>query len=223
MARIDDIVLIEWEMFQAVNEGGPRADCQNDRRTFEGMRRAQFLAWSDESRQAYFEDLTNAVRDGRNLVAEKYIHMMASTSPAQYAQLARNIPLPNTMQESLAREISDKLLKQTANLHKTYPHLAYSGRPLRADMDISGVISIETYQLGELFTYSENTLRLLKDHLLSLEKEGRSLAAEILENTVRFYGYTSLESAEAAVKARAVKKHIQASASFDGSDGQAVL
>lgn len=218
MSIIDDIVLMEWNMFQAVNEGGPRADCQNDRGTFEGMRRAQFLAWRDEACRSYFEDLENAVQDGRNLVAEKYIHMMAPTSPAQYAQLARKIPLPNDEQKSLAREISDKLLAQTATLHMSYPYLARSGRPLRADMDICGVISIETYQLGELFTYSVNTLRLLKDHLLALEKEGRSLAAAILENTVRFYGYTSLESAEAAVKARAVKERIQASSDFGGSN-----
>ncbi|SHH49189.1 Protein of unknown function [Sporobacter termitidis DSM 10068] len=207
MARMDDIigkiVSLEWEMFQSVNEGGPRAPCQEDRETFSGMRRAQFEAWPPEACASYFDDLTNAMLDGRNLVAEKYIHMMKNTAPAQYETLVGTIPRPDAAQTRLAREISGRLLTQTAVLHETYPRVSGAGRPLRAVQDFSGVISIETYQLGELLTYSEKTLSLLKAHLLALERAGRALARDILENTVRYYGYETLESAEAAAKARA--------------------
>jgi hypothetical protein len=206
MERIDDItdkiVLFEWDMFQAVNEGGPRASCQDDRETFEGMRRAQFSTWSEAARASYFDDLANAVLDGRNLVAEKYIHMMRYSSPAQYAELVKLIPVPDESQTRLAQDISDKLLGETAILHKTYPCVSGAGRPLRSVQDFGGVTSIETYQLGELLTYSEKTLSLLKAHLLALEAAGKSLAREILENTVKHYGYPSLEAAEVSAKAR---------------------
>ena len=69
------ITEIEWEMFESVNEGGPRADCQEDRETFMAMRRAQFYAWPENVRESYLDDLILAVAQGRNLIAEKYIHI----------------------------------------------------------------------------------------------------------------------------------------------------
>lgn len=215
MAIIDDIldkiVLFEWDMFQAVNEGGPRADCQEDRKTFEGMRRAQFSAWSEAARASYLEDLTDAVLDGRNLVSEKYIHMMQFSSPRQYGELIKTITLPGNEQTTLARAISDKMLAQTVLLQEKYPYVSGSGRPLRSVSDFSGVISIETYQLGELLTYSVETLRLLHAHLEELEKCGKSLARDILENSVRHYGYQDLESAEAATEARITSQGVEIS------------
>jgi hypothetical protein len=50
---INKIISFEWDMFQAVNEGGPRASCQNDPKTFEGMRRGQFEAWTEEILTSY--------------------------------------------------------------------------------------------------------------------------------------------------------------------------
>ena len=200
---LEKIVSFEWDMFQAVNEGGPRADCQNDRKTFEGMRRAQFQAWSQVALESYLDDLLCAVLDGRNLVSEKYIHMMKYTAPTQYAALAAQLPVPDEAVTELAREISEALLAETADLRRQFPYVAGAGRPLRADSDDTGVTSIETYQLGELLTYSEGTLRLLLARLTELRAEGKSLAREILENTVRHYGYDSLERAEAAASERA--------------------
>ncbi len=222
MARNDDIIdkiiYFEWDMFQAVNEGGPRADCQEDRVTFEAMRRGQFEAWSQDACASYSDDLANAVLDGRNLVTEKYIHMMKYASPSQYAALSKLIPLPDEAQRQRAQEISDRLLAQTARLFEKYPYVSGSGRPLHAVQDFSGVTSIETYQLGELLTYSEETLKLLKNHLLSLENAGRSLARDILENSVRYYGYKTLEDAEAATKARIDKEGIKISYGCGGAD-----
>lgn len=222
MARFDDIidkiVIVEWDMFQAVNEGRPRADCQEDRVTFEAMRRGQFEAWSEEACASYFDDLLNAVLDGRNLVTEKYIHMMRFSSPVQYDALCQNMQLPDDMQKLLAHEISDKLLEQTAVLFEKYPYVSGSGRPLHSVQDFSGVTSIETYQLGELLTYSEKTLKYLKNHLLALELEGKFLAGDILENSVRHYGYKTLDEAETSTKARIDKEGIKISFGCDGGD-----
>ncbi|NMA25298.1 MAG: DUF4125 family protein [Clostridiales bacterium] len=203
---IDRIVSLEWDMFQAVNKGGPRASCQDDRATFEGMRRGQFEAWSAAACRSYLDDLLNAALGGRNLVTEKYIHMMKYTFPAQYDELIKRIPVPDEQVVKLAGEITDKLLEQTAVLFKHYPRVTGLGRPLRSVSDFSGVTSIETYQLSELLTYSVKTLRLLKDHLIALEKDGKQLARVIYENSVKHYGYKTLDEAEASIKTRMDQK-----------------
>ena len=42
---IEAVVDIEWIQFQQVHNEGGRASCQDDRETFEIMRKSQFLAW----------------------------------------------------------------------------------------------------------------------------------------------------------------------------------
>lgn len=208
-SAIDKIVSFEWDMFQSVNEGGPKASCQEDRVTFEGMRRGQFEAWSEEAVESYLYDVTDAILEGRNLVTEKYIHMMKNTSPISYEQLKPMLPQLADGVEALASEIAGKLVEQTETLHEQYPYVSGSGRPLRSVSDFTGVTSIETYQLGELLTYSLPTLNALKKQLYQLETEGKLLARLILENSVRHYGYKSLEDAEAATRDRIDKIGIQ--------------
>ena len=205
---IEKIVSLEWEMFIAVNEGEERASCQEDRATFEGMRIAQFREWSLQAAQAYLDDLETALAAGRNLVEEKYIHMMRTTEPTRYAALLPGVVLPTGAARDLALEVSGLLLEQTRILFEEYPYVSGQGRPLYSTLDYSG-ISVETYQFGELLTYSEKTLSALKDHLLALEKNNISLARNILERTVKFYGYDSLEAAEAATKEHIDKEGIQ--------------
>jgi hypothetical protein len=137
--------------------------------------------------------------------------MMKYASPAQYSQLIKTIPVADENVSVLAAEICDKLLQQTEELFESYPYVSGSGRPLRSATDHSGVTSIETYQLGELLTYSFHTLRRLNDHLHSLQNKGRSLARDILENSVRHYGYKTLEEAEAATKAHIDSQGIEIS------------
>lgn len=46
-------------MFNMVN-GEDRANCQEDKTTFEAMRRAQFSAWSEQAAEGYLHDLEKA-------------------------------------------------------------------------------------------------------------------------------------------------------------------
>ncbi len=82
-----------------------------------------------------------------------------------------------------------------------------------------GVTSIETYQKGELYTYSTKTLKLLWDHIQRLEAEGVSLAKLIMENGVKYYGYSNLEEAEAASKKHAESLPIEFSFGCGCGDG----
>ncbi|MDR0600196.1 MAG: DUF4125 family protein [Treponema sp.] len=56
--------------------------------------------------------------------------------------------------------------------------------------------SVKTYLLGELATYSEKTLRLYEQYLDDLERRGENISRVILENTVKKYGFASLDEAE---------------------------
>jgi len=234
---IDKIISIEWDMFTSVNEGKERASCQEDKKTFIGMRAAQFSAWSLKAVASYLGDLENARQNGRNLLEEKYIHMeiiaknmgtqafrrqvlenegkistfpakpegyaitsmMKTAEPSRYDALLSRITRPTDVSLALAREVTDKLLEQTRVLFENYPHVSGRGRPLYSTLDNVDT-SIETYQFSELLTYSETTLAALDEHITALENVGVSLARAIFENTVMFYGYDSLETAEAAMK-----------------------
>ncbi|MBR6812380.1 MAG: DUF4125 family protein [Oscillospiraceae bacterium] len=199
---INAIIEKEWIMFQAVNEGGPRASCQNNKPTFIGMRAGQYGAWSDEILTLWYERLTEAENSGRNLIREKYIHMMCVVSPREYELLMQTIPAPSEQEKEAADKICALMIRQTVPLHERYPSVSGAGRPLYSYQDISGVTSIETYQKGELFTYGQKMLDALYAYALELEKEGRSLAEEVLLHTVKYYGYESLDAAEAATGKR---------------------
>ena len=201
----------EFVMFHAVNGDGEKADCQNDRQTFDMMRRAQFSAWSPEAVSSYYEDVLEAERVGRNLCMEKYIHMMKNTAILQYEQLKERLTFPDERGMELAELINGKMIKQTEVLFQRYPYVSGAGRPLYSTYDLGGTTSIETYQRGELLTYSTRTLELLYQHLCSLEAQGISLAEKILEGSVCSYGYKSLDEAEKATRERAEAMGIQIS------------
>ena len=195
-AKIDRLIKMEWNMFHSVNEGGPKASCQEDPDTFYGMRNAQFQSWDDATVDSYYADVEAAEAVGRNLVMEKYIHMMKITQPREYAQLIERVVYPSAAQMELAQKITDKMIEQTEVLHQQFPYVSGAGRPLRSVSDFSGFISVETYQLGELYTYSLHTLQCLWNHFCRLEEQGIALARVILEHSVAHYGYDSLEKAE---------------------------
>lgn len=192
----EQIIDIEWEMFQATNNKGGRASCQDDRETFYRMRRAQFASWNDATAKSYLDDLQTAVAQGRNLVAEKYLHMMKNTYPDEYQAQKHFLPAISETKQALAQEICDEMVAQTIRFRETYPHVGKTGRPLFSSEDIYGT-SVQTYQMGELLTYSENTLRLLQLHLFGLKAQGKSLAEEITSRSICSYGFSSLEEAEA--------------------------
>ncbi len=196
---ITSIIKAEWAMFQCVNNVGGRAECQDNDQQFYGMRYAQFSAWSEEALTCYLKDVAAALEIGRNLVAEKYLRMMEFTSPYEYAMQEDAIPRLSEEHKALADEICDIMVEQTVPLRTAYPLLCCAGRPLYSSQDESCGTSIQTYQRGELYTYSIETLRALKKHIVQLQQEGRSLAREILSNTTRYYGYKSLEEAEKAL------------------------
>lgn len=185
----------EWTLFQRVrNVGGP-ADCQSNRETFVIMRRSQFMSWPPALKSSYERDLDSATAQGRNLISEKYAHMMRYTHPQEYAQLSARLPAPEPEAEALIEAILPTVLTWSLDMSNKYPWLMAVSRPVFAAQDGLGT-SIETYTRGELMTYSLETLRLLRTYYGELETNHINLHEVIDSFTVRLMGFASLRDVD---------------------------
>jgi hypothetical protein len=192
---IERIVELEWPMFREVN-GDTRADCQENYPMFVNMRTSQFSAWNEEALLAYEEDLLAAEKEQHNLLRDKYIHMMASTEPEGYLHFLPELPPVSAEKRDLVEKIWQFMLPQTVELRRKYPHVGKMGRPLLSSDERNGYASVETYEKGELMTYSEKTLRALLAWIEAQAAAGVSVAAEIQEKGILSVGYASMEEAE---------------------------
>ena len=192
---ITKIVNLEWDMFQNVRGIGGRASCQEDHATFRINRVSQAQSWSEPALESYLEDLENAKKKGRNLLSEKYGHMMASTSISEYESIKHLLPAVEDGIPSLVEKIVNIVIDWEQEMVKKYPHLVQRGRPIYSSQDSPYVTSLETYLRGELLTYSKRTLELLHENYHN-QKTGNINGSEIiLEHMIKQYGYTSLEQA----------------------------
>ena len=81
MKSIAELILKEWNQFQKVQNEGGRASCQNHMKEFVMNRLAQFLTWSDEMRESYYQDLDeirNLWHLGREVTPEMDVQKMSS-------------------------------------------------------------------------------------------------------------------------------------------------
>lgn len=191
------IVAAEWEMFQQVNHIDGWADCQNDKLTFYFMRLSQFGEWSDPMLLCYEQDLIKAKEQERNLVMEKYAYMMETTDPEYYAtRLAPFLPNVDAPTMQLIREICDYVVECELAFATRYPNLSRAGRPITAGGDAAEVTSVETYTMGELKTYSKETLEQYIQHIREQKAAGKNMVFAIKDALVKYQGYASLDEAE---------------------------
>lgn len=194
---IFDIAQVEWELFQNVQNTGGRASCQNDPDTFFKMRMSQWMVYSKETLESYMEDLESSIKQGRNLIFEKYGFMMETTYPEEFEEIKEHLPkvLPET--EKIIDEMADIHVKWDKEVYEKYPHIRENGRVFRSSEDsVYNGSSSESYLRGEYKTYSPRTVELIYKQVKQAEEKGENLLERIIENEVKFYGYESLEDAE---------------------------
>ena len=191
---IQQILAIEWPMFQTVHNWKERADCQDDEHTFTIMRLSQFAAWDESTLMSYYKDLRETKKDGRNIMTEKYAYMMAKTHPNEFALIQNDLPAVSMEKRQLAHMILRQQLHWMTAITRSYPNIKRKGRPLRQLDASAGETSFETYTLGELLTYSLTTLQSLWAHIQQLKRLGRNLNLEILQYTAALYGFTSIDA-----------------------------
>ncbi len=196
---VEQIVALEWELFDKVENEGGRADCQNNWPTFSIMRKSQYLAWPMELLQSFYHDLVAGKEKGWNLITEKYARMMESTTPVKFAEFKDTLPKLSAERIQIQEEIIKIQVNWMEAFAAEYPKMAINARSIRTEEDTEYNTSYETYLRGEMGTYSEETFLLYGRFIVGLLQEGRNLAYEIMENTAKLYGYESVADAESKI------------------------
>ena len=189
---IENIVAMEWEAFDKVENEGGRADCQDDYDTFYIMRKSQYLTWNVPLLQSFLQDLKRAKESGWNLISEKYARMMESTWKEEYDRLKDSLPFVSEEKKAVVEQIVAIQVGFMEAFAKEFPLVAGNARVIHTSEDTFFRTSYETYLRGELLTYSDDTLKLYGQFIVSLARENKNLAKMIMENTAHMYGYKDL-------------------------------
>ena len=189
---IENIIALEWEAFDKVDNEGGRADCQDDYETFYIMRKSQYLTWNIPLLQSFLKDLKAAKEAGWNMISEKYARMMESTCKEEYDKLKDRLPFVSEEKKAVAEQIVAIQVGFMEEFAKEFPKVAGNARVIHTSEDTFFRTSYETYLRGELLTYSDDTLKLYGQFIVSLAREKKNLAKMIMENTAHMYGYKDL-------------------------------
>ncbi|RSX54929.1 hypothetical protein D2E26_0983 [Bifidobacterium dolichotidis] len=193
------IVDAEWQMFQQTQGRDGRAECQNNYPQFILMRMSQFMTWPDNLLESYLVDLTRARAVGRNLITEKYARMMITTDPEIYdREIKQALSVLDKQRVTMQEQIISKQIQWAREFRAQYPHLGAAMRVLETREDSDAQTSFETYLRGELSTYSDKTLNLYNQLILTYVQNGKNLTQQTVRNTIELAGFKDLASAEAA-------------------------
>ncbi|QSX09184.1 DUF4125 family protein [Alkalibacter rhizosphaerae] len=193
---IEEIISMEWDMFQGVNNQGGKASCQEDPKTFQVMRRSQALTRSAEMLASYHKDLEEARTAGINLMTEKYAWMMKYTSPGEFEEIRSILPELSDEKRRWIRRIMATERNFQSEFAARYPCLAAMGRPSTREEERPGVTSIETYMESELATYSQNTLEIYCNDIETMRNLGINRAELEVYEMMKGYGFSDLQQAE---------------------------
>ncbi|MBQ4537676.1 MAG: DUF4125 family protein [Lachnospiraceae bacterium] len=186
----------EFEAFDRVQNVGGRASCQNDWGTFSIMRKSQYLTWDKVMLLQYLYDFEREDKLGHNLITEKYGRMMESTAREEYEQLKDYFPEISPEKKAIIEEIVAVQVKWMEEFAAKYPKLAGNARSIHTKSDHLYNTSYETYLRGEISTYSDKMLELYGRLVVCYMKQEKNLAYDTMENSIRLYGYKSMEEAE---------------------------
>lgn len=190
------IAKAEFEAFDKVQNEGGRASCQNNWPTFKVMRMSQYMTWSEDMLLQYLYEFKTNYANGRNMIEEKYARMMESTAPLEYARFADLLPPLDEEKKNIIENIVKLQVRDMEEFAKRYPKLAGNARIIHTRDDLPYDTSYETYLRGELGTYSDKMLDMYGRYIVSHIQAGKNVAQEIMENTIHFYGYKTLDEAD---------------------------
>lgn len=192
----EEITQLEWKFFDKVKNIGGRASCQDDFSTFEIMRKSQYLAWSEPLLECWRNDLLRYEAENGNPITLKYAYMMEHASPEEFAKIEKELPPIPEERRQIINSIAAVQVGMMNEFAEKFPKLAANARSVSEMTDEIDNTSYETYLKGELAAYSPETLLEYGYFISEKAQNGENLVFDIMENTVKMYGYSSLEDAE---------------------------
>lgn len=182
---IDHIISEEYAMFSEVQNIGGRASCQDDYDTFYIMRCAQHSIFAENTLKSYLQDIEDAQKTRRNLITEKYSWMMEETDPAWFEEkLSPHLPRLSPRKMRLVESMTVTFMNCYEDVKKQYPNMLAWGRD---PYDNQGGASIRLYFSGELKTWSEGTLLLACQDIISHLEKHKNPVRMIYEKIMDFY------------------------------------
>jgi hypothetical protein len=173
---IGRILDIEADMFLRVRTADDPS-CRADLESMKLHRRGQFATWSTETCESYLRDLRAAEERGENLMTIKYARM--------------DELIPPYSENGLIDEILERYRQWQREMIRDYPNIMRGGR----DLDDFG-----NYLRGELETYSDETLALLRKDVEACSRRGENMAKQVYEYLARQSGYESIGQLERALE-----------------------
>jgi len=167
---ISQIIEIELDMFQNVRNMNP-SSCKEHPNAFKLMREMGHIALSKETLESYYEDLKKAKSENRNLMTEKYAKMTYQSLKSKSNKRIEEIV-----------SVESEWLK---SLSTKFPHII-----LHKDD------YFKSYLTSELETYSQKTLKLYYNDIITSKENRINLARIKYEYLVNSLGYDSIEEAE---------------------------
>jgi hypothetical protein len=179
---IDEILNLEWEMFQNVKSETP-ASCQRMPDNFRKIRGSLYEVWTAETLGSYLSDLKKAYVSGVNLLTQKYARMDNRLPPLKNEDGLKKI-----------REIVEIETQWQTEIERNYPFLHHRmGRSTQPTGDGS---NFSIYLACELETYSDKTLELYYQSIKKAKENDVNLALKSLEILLIKGGYRNIDHAE---------------------------
>ena len=126
---------------------------------------------------------------------------MESTAPEKYEAIRKNFPELSEEKKRIIEQICGLQVQWMEEFAAEYPPLAENARSIHTAQDNECNTSYETYLRGELGTYSDKMLELYGRYIVKYAGEGRNPVYDIMENSVKMYGYQSLQEAAEKIQA----------------------
>jgi hypothetical protein len=149
---INSIIAEEWEMLTQVQQA--QGAQLGDERNFYIKRYGWLSGFAEDTLQSYLSDLRVSKNANINMVALKYAYMMQKTDFAYFDDnLRKNVPVVSDAKKEMVESTVAKLLEYKRSVPSADDVLTAEGIKMP---------SYEAYILGELETYTESTLKLIK-------------------------------------------------------------
>ena len=142
--------------------------------------------------ESYFNDIREAQMEGRNLIAEKYSWMMEETDSAWFAEkLKPYLPKASERKMLLAERMTQVFMGCYESVKEKYPNMLAFGR---SPYDNQDGASIQLYFSSELKTWSEATLLLACQDIISHLEGHQNPVCMIYEKMMDLYSHMALET-----------------------------